>query len=244
MQSTETGEESFPDGLPEKLPRHVAIIMDGNGRWAKKRGLPRSAGHAAGADVVTEIVRAADDYSVKALTMFAFSTENWKRPEAEVSGLMELLVQYIASKIKELHEKNVRIQFIGDMEALPKLQKEAVANAEESTRQNTGLCFNIALNYGGRQELVRAARLLAESKKAPEEFTESDFEEKLYTKDQPDVDLLIRTSGEMRISNFLLWQCAYAELIFNSRLWPDYNREEFRKDLWRYDRRDRRFGGV
>jgi undecaprenyl diphosphate synthase len=234
-----------PDGqLPEKLRRHVAIIMDGNGRWAKKRGLPRSAGHYAGMDAMIEIVRASDDWGVKALSVYAFSTENWGRPKDEVNALMQILVEYFTAQIDELHRKNVRIRVLGDLARLPQLQRETVENAVRRTQGNTGLQFNIALNYGGRAELIRAARMLAEQGLKPEEIDEAAFERGLYTAGMPDVDLLIRTSGEMRTSNFLPWQTAYAEIIFSPILWPDYTREEYLKDLVRYAARDRRFGKV
>jgi undecaprenyl diphosphate synthase len=230
--------------LPEKMPRHVAIIMDGNGRWSQKRGLPRSAGHYAGMDAMIEIVRASDDWGVKALSVYAFSTENWGRPRDEVNALMQILVEYFTSQIDELHQKNVRIQVLGDLAALPDLQRETVENAIRRTAGNTGLVFNIALNYGGRAELVRAARKLVEQGLKPEEIDEAAFGRQLYTEGLPDVDLLIRTSGEMRTSNFLPWQTAYAEIIFNPVLWPDYTRQEYLQDLVRYAARDRRFGKV
>lgn len=238
------GAEDLGGGLPENLPRHVAIIMDGNGRWAKKRGLPRSAGHTAGMDSMIEIIRATDDWGIKALSVYAFSTENWGRPQDEVNTLMDILVKYFTSQIDELHRKNVRVRVLGDLSALPKLQRETVENAIDRTANNTGLMFNIALNYGGRAEITRAARMLVESGLKPEEVDETAFERRLYTVGIPDVDLLIRTSGEMRTSNFLPWQTAYAEIIFNPVLWPDYTREEYRKDLVRYAARNRRFGKV
>ncbi len=234
--------------LPSRLPRHVAIIMDGNGRWARQRGLPRTVGHSAGTEALRGIIRASDDWGIEALTIYAFSTENWARPQDEVGALMRLLLQYFASEIDELNEKNVRIRILGNVEGLPALQRQAVTRAMEITRGNTGLKLNIALNYGGRDELVRAARELAaravRGEIAPEEIAEADVANALYTRGLPDVDLVIRTSGEERLSNFLLWQCAYAEMIFNPVLWPDYNRAEYLKDLWEYARRDRRFGGV
>ncbi len=238
------GAEGLGGEIPENLPRHVAFIMDGNGRWAKKRGLPRSAGHTAGMDAMIEIIRATDDWGIKALSVYAFSTENWGRPPEEVSALMDILVKYFTSQIDELHQKNVRVRVLGDLTALPKLQRETVENAIARTAGNTGLMFNIALNYGGRAELIRAARKLAGSGMKPEEIDEAAFGRQLYTDGLPDVDLLIRTSGEMRTSNFLPWQTAYAEIIFNPVLWPDYTREEYRKDLVRYAARNRRFGKV
>jgi undecaprenyl diphosphate synthase len=239
-----SGAEDLALGLPSKMPRHVAFIMDGNGRWAKKRGLPRSAGHTAGMDAMIEMIRATDDWGIEAVSVYAFSTENWSRPQDEVSTLMNILVDYFTSQIDELHTKNVRVQVLGDLSQLPQLQRDTVQNAIDRTACNTGLLFNIALNYGGRAELTRAARSLALQGLKPEEIDEAAFERQLYTAGMPDVDLLIRTSGEMRLSNFLPWQTAYAEIIFNSVLWPDYTREEYRKDLVRYAARDRRFGKV
>ena len=234
--------------LPPRLPRHVAIIMDGNGRWAKRRGLPRTVGHSAGTEALRGIIRASDDWGIEALTIYAFSTENWARPQDEVGALMRLLLQYFASEIDELDEKNVCIRILGDVAGLPAPQREAVTRAMERTRANTGPKLNIALNYGGRDELVRAARELAaraaRGEIAPDAISEADVAGALYTRGLPDVDLVIRTSGEERLSNFLLWQCAYAEMIFNPVLWPDYDRAEYLKDLWEYARRDRRFGGV
>ena len=233
---------------PSKLPRHVAIIMDGNGRWAQSRGLPRSAGHASGTEALRDIIRASDDWGIEALSLYAFSTENWARSKEEVSALMALLLKYFASEIDELDEKNVRITILGDIDGLPDPQREAVTNAMERTRDNTGLKLNIALNYGGRAELTRAARLLAEKVKAgelePEAIDEQIFAQQLYTADCPDVDLLIRTSGEQRLSNFLPWQTAYAEFVFDSIHWPDFDRARYMKCLQIYADRDRRFGGV
>jgi undecaprenyl diphosphate synthase len=238
------GAEDLGGELPGNLPRHVAIIMDGNGRWATKRGLPRAAGHTAGMDAMIEIIRATDDWGIKALSVYAFSTENWRRPQDEVNALMDILVRYFTSQIDELHRKNVRVRVLGDLTPLPELQRETVENAIRRTAGNTGLMYNIALNYGGRAELIRAAKKLAELGLKPEEIDEAAFGRQLYTDGLPDVDLLIRTSGEMRTSNFLPWQTAYAEIIFNPVLWPDYTREEYRKDLVRYAARNRRFGKV
>lgn len=231
--------------LPPKMPRHVAIVMDGNGRWAKRRALPSSAGHAAGTEALRGIIRASDDWGIEALSIYAFSTENWARPSDEVSALMALLLRYFSSEIDELHEKNVRILILGDVNGLPTPQRDAVNQAMDRTRENTGLRLNIALNYGSRAELLRAAKSLcdrAQAGEAIDSFTEDDMTNALYTTGQPDVDLLIRTSGEMRLSNFLLWQNAYAELMFNDLLWPDYTRKSYLEDLWRYAARDRRFG--
>lgn len=233
---------------PNLMPRHVAIIMDGNGRWAKRRNLPRSAGHKAGTEALRAIIKESDALGIEALTIYAFSTENWLRPKEEVGALMGLLLQYFASEIDELHRKRVCIRILGDVEGLPEAQHRAVLNAMERTRANDGLKLNIALNYGGRAEILRAAKAMAERAQKEgislENMTEADFERELYTAGLPDVDLLIRTSGEMRLSNFLPWQTSYAEMIFNDTLWPDYDEKEFRADILRYMKRDRRFGKV
>ena len=234
--------------LPEKLPRHVGIIMDGNGRWAQNRGLPRSAGHAAGTEALRDIIQACDDWGIFALSIYAFSTENWARPKDEVGTLMSLILRYFQSEIDELDEKGAVIRIIGDVDGLPDKQREVVNRAMERTKHNDGLRLNIALNYGGHAELTRAARRLAARCVAgelnPEAIAEADVEAELYTAGLPPVDLLIRTSGEIRTSNFLPWQAAYAEMVFNPILWPDYNREVFLRDLREYASRDRRFGGV
>ena len=233
---------------PSKLPRHVAIIMDGNGRWAQKRGMPRSAGHAAGTEALREIIRASDDWGIEALSLYAFSTENWSRSKEEVGALMGLLLKYFTSEIDELDAKHVKITILGDVDGMPQPQRDALVNAMQRTKDNTGLKLNIALNYGGRAELTRAARLLAEQVKAgklePEDIDEELFGEQLYTAGSPDVDLLIRTSGELRTSNFLPWQLVYAEMVFDDCYWPDFDRAHYLKCLRTYAARDRRFGGV
>lgn len=233
---------------PDRMPEHVAIIMDGNGRWAQNRGQGRSAGHAAGTEALRDIIRASDEWGVKALSVYAFSTENWSRSKEEVGALMGLLLKYFSSEIDELDEKNVCIRILGDVEGLPEAQRSAVKKAMERTELNTGLKLNIALNYGGHDELLHAARSLAAKVAAGEmtldEINAESFEDELYTHDLPPVDLLIRTSGEMRTSNFLPWQTAYAEMIFDSTLWPDYDRAHYLKNLREYAARDRRFGGV
>ena len=241
--------ESMQHHLPSHhMPGHVAIIMDGNGRWAEKRSLPRSAGHAAGTEALREIIRASDEWGIRILSLYAFSTENWSRSKEEVGALMSLLLKYFSSEIDELHKKNVRIRILGDVEGLPEAQKNAVCKAMERTKDNTGLQLNIALNYGGRAELIfaaqRLARMAASGEIAPEAIDAAAFEEGLFTAGQDDVDLLIRTSGEKRTSNFLPWQTAYAEMIFNPVLWPDYDRVHYLNDLREYAARDRRFGGV
>ncbi|MCQ2437184.1 MAG: isoprenyl transferase [Clostridia bacterium] len=234
--------------LPDKLPTHVAIIMDGNGRWATERNLPRSAGHAAGTEALREIIRTSSDWGIKHLTIYAFSTENWARSKEEVNALMSLLLKYFSSEIDELDEKKVRILILGDVEGLPEAQRDAVKKAMERTKNNTGLRLNIALNYGGRAELIRAAKSLAEKVKdgtmTAEQIDQDTFAAELYTAGQPDVDLLIRTSGEYRLSNFLPWQTTYAEMVFDKIYWPDFDRNAYLKALREYASRSRRFGGV
>ena len=233
---------------PEHVPAHVAIIMDGNGRWAQKRGLPRSSGHAAGTEALRDIIRASDDWGIKALSIYAFSTENWARSREEVNALMGLLLKYFKSEIDELDEKKVCIRILGDVDGLPGAQREAVISAMERTKDNTGLKLNIALNYGGHAELTRAAKLIAQDvadgKLTVDQITDQTIEDHLYTAGIPNVDLLIRTSGEMRTSNFLPWQLAYAEMIFDSVYWPDFDRAHYLNDLRIYASRNRRFGGV
>ncbi|MBQ8556831.1 MAG: isoprenyl transferase [Clostridia bacterium] len=229
-----------------KLPRHVAIIMDGNGRWAKKHKLNVAMGHRQGVETLREVIRHTDDLKIEALSIYAFSTENWKRSPEEVGALMQLILEFFASEIDELDEKNVRILILGDKSALPDKQREVLIEAERRTGDNTGLRLNIALNYGGRAELVRAAQLLAEEVKAGEleaaDITEQMISDRLYTAGQPDVDLMIRTSGEMRLSNFLLYQCAYAEFLFPTVLWPDFSVADYDEALKAYGGRERRFG--
>ncbi len=238
-------------GRPEResggLPRHVAIIMDGNGRWAKKHRLSVSRGHRQGTETLREIIRHTDDLGIECLSLYAFSTENWSRSDEEVAALMQLILDFFASEIDELDEKGVRILILGEKGRLPEAQRRVLLEAEERTRENTGLRLNIAINYGGRAELARAARELAEEVQAgrlkPEEITEAALGEHLYTRGQPDVDLLIRTSGEMRLSNFLLYQCAYAEFVFPETLWPDFTVEQYDKALQAFGKRERRYGG-
>ena len=230
-----------------KLPRHVAIIMDGNGRWAKAHALKVSQGHRQGTETLRDVIRESSDIGIEALSLYAFSTENWKRSPSEVKALMGLILEYFSREIDELDRKNVRIRILGNKEGLPHPQQEVLREAERRTDNNTGLKLNIAINYGGRDEIVRAARKLAEKSAdgeiAPDSITEEMFGEALYTKDLPDVDLLIRTSGEMRLSNFMLWQCAYAEMIFPAVLWPDFTLRDYHVALDTYAARDRRFGG-
>jgi len=230
-----------------RLPRHIGIIMDGNGRWAAQHKLKVALGHRAGTEALREIIRSASDLGIEALSLYAFSTENWTRSKTEVDALMALLLQFFASEIDELIEKNVRILILGDKDGMPQPQRRALLEAEARTAQNTGLKLCIAVNYGSRAELARAARLLAEDAAAgrlrPDAIDEAAVAGRLYTAGIPDVDLLIRTSGEMRLSNFLLWQCAYAEFLFPSVLWPDFTVREFHACIAAYQGRDRRFGG-
>ena len=230
------------------LPRHVAVIMDGNGRWAKQHKLQVAMGHRKGVEALRAVIRLSSDLGVEALSLYAFSTENWRRDPKEVGALMGLLLEYFTKEIDELHEKNVCIRILGDVDGLPEAQRDAVCRAMERTKDNTGLKLNIALNYGGRAELVRAAKALADQVKAgelePEAIDAAALEAQLYTAGQPDVDLLIRTSGELRLSNFLPWQTAYAEMVFDRTLWPDFDRACYLKALREYASRSRRFGGV
>ena len=230
----------------ERLPKHVAIIMDGNGRWAKQNKLKVAMGHRAGTEALREIIRNSSDIGIQALTLYAFSTENWTRPQAEVEALMQLILDFFHSEIDELDEKNVRITILGDKTGLPQKQCDALCEAETRTENNTGLRLNIAINYGSRAELVRAAQELAKDVQKgeirPEDITEELFAKKLYTADQPDVDLMIRTSGEQRLSNFLLYQCSYAEFVFPTVLWPDFDLKQYHQCLAEFQGRKRRFG--
>ena len=230
----------------ERLPKHVAIIMDGNGRWAKQHKLKVAMGHRAGTETLREIIRNSSDLGIQALTLYAFSTENWTRPQAEVEALMQLILDFFKSEIDELDEKNVRITILGEKTGLPEKQCAALMEAEKRTEKNTGLRLNIAINYGSRAELARAAQELAQDvrdgKINPEDITEEQFAKKLYTADQPDVDLMIRTSGEMRLSNFLLWQCSYAEFVFPTVLWPDFDLKQYHACIAEFQGRKRRFG--
>jgi len=230
------------------MPRHIAIIMDGNGRWAKKRLLPRQAGHKQGMDTLHDIVEFSKDLGIETLTVFAFSTENWKRPQEEVSFLMNLFIEYLFKETRALHRKNVKINFIGDMSSLnAKIQEEA-SKASKLTEHNRSMTLNLAVNYGSRQEITRAMRKLAEEVAAgrldPSQINEAMIESNLYTADMPDPDLLIRTSGESRISNFLLWQLAYTEIFCTPVFWPDFGRKDLVEAIIAYQKRDRRFGGI
>lgn len=232
---------------PSRLPGHVGIIMDGNGRWAKRNKLKIALGHRAGTEALREIIRNSSDIGIKVLTLYAFSTENWARSQTEVEALMALLLEFFGSEIDELHAKGVRILILGEKDGLPPLQRQALMQAEQRTAENRGLKLNIAVNYGSRAELLRAARLLAADVAAgtlsPDAIDEAALEARLYTAGDPPVDLLIRTSGEMRLSNFLLWQCAYAEFIFPQTLWPDFTLADYHACLMQYQGRARRFGG-
>lgn len=227
-----------------ELPRHISIIMDGNGRWAKKRALPRSAGHIAGVENVRAIIRASKDFGIEYLTLYAFSTENWSRPDDEVSFLMKLIVEYLRRDIAELHREGVRMRLIGDEARLPADVRRAIDDACELTKNNTAMCVNFAINYGARAELVHAVRAIAGEGLTADDIDETAISAHLYTAGQPDPDLIIRTSGEMRISNFLLYQAAYAEFYFTGLYWPDFSRERYADAINDYMSRGRRFGGV
>ncbi|MBI06675.1 MAG: di-trans,poly-cis-decaprenylcistransferase [Rhodospirillaceae bacterium] len=238
-------EPTFDDKAP--VPAHVAIIMDGNGRWAQARGLPRFVGHRQGVKAVRSTVRACSDLGISYLTIYAFSSENWKRPASEVDELMGLLRVYIRRELTELGREGVRIRFIGDRGRLADDINHLITNSEESTKNNTGLTFTVAINYGGRQEILEAARRFAqhvqEGEHEPEDINESLFESYLESEKLPDPDLLIRTSGEQRLSNFLLWQSAYTEFVFTSTLWPDFKKKNLEQAVAEYQRRERRYGG-
>jgi undecaprenyl diphosphate synthase len=229
-----------------RLPRHIAIVMDGNGRWAKQRGLPREVGHRAGVNAVRDIVRAAGELGLEVLTLFAFSTENWKRPKWEIAALMRLLIQTVRSEVREIDRNNVRVTVSGRWDELPEATREAVQYAIDQTADNTGLQLNLALNYGGRRDIVEAAQRLARDVLAgtcrPEDIDETRFASCLYTAGLPDPDLFIRTSGEMRISNFLLYQLAYTEIVVSPVFWPDFSRLHLYQAIRDFQRRERRFG--
>lgn len=232
----------------EQNPKHVAIIMDGNGRWAKKRGMPRFIGHKEGVSAVVKAVKAAVKYKVKILTLYTFSTENWKRPKSEVEFILKLPKEFLNVYLPELIANNVRIQAIGDLEQLPSYTRDALQYAMDKTKNNDGLLLNFALNYGGRHEVIHAIQKILEDinngKLANEEINEEQFSQYLYTSGLPEPDLLIRTGGEKRLSNFLLWQLAYTEFWFTNVLWPDFSEKEFLCALEEYRKRKRRFGGI
>ncbi len=230
------------------VPEHVGIIMDGNGRWAKQRGLPRTEGHKAGIDSVRAVVEAAGEIGVKALTLYTFSSENWKRPKSEVSALMSLLVQTIRKEINDLEKKNVRLMAIGDVDALPYAPRMGIKNTIKRLSKNTGLILNLALSYGSRQEIIQAVKQIGRKIQSgvldPDDINEELFSQHLQTYAIGDPAFIIRTSGEMRISNFLLWQIAYSELYVTPTLWPDFGKKEFFQAIEDYQRRERRFGKV
>lgn len=236
------------EAAPRKIPTNLGIIMDGNGRWAKKRGLPRTAGHVTGAQVFRKITKYCEKCGVKYLTVYAFSTENWRRPQEEVDSIMNLLRQYLRESLADFQQENIVVRFIGNREELAQDIRDLIEEAEESTAHKTGMTLNIALNYGGQQEIVYAARRLAqrvsEGSLTPDAIDEKALEEALYTEKQPPVDLILRPSGEYRLSNFLIWQSAYAEFVFMDVLWPDFKEQDLDRAFEEYARRDRRFGGV
>lgn len=240
--------EASPAVDPQRLPAHVAVIMDGNGRWAEAQGLPRTAGHRAGIEAVRSVITAARELGIGTLTLFAFSTENWSRPALEVDFLMSLPQLFLEKELSDLERRNVRVTAVGRLSELPVSTLRAVERAMERTRNNSGLRVNFAINYGGRAELVDVARRLAEravqKKLDPSQIDEQTFADCLYTRGIPDPDLLIRPSGELRISNFLLWQLAYAELWFSPVLWPDFRQEHFLAAISEYQNRKRRFGRI
>lgn len=231
-----------------KLPKHVAIIMDGNGRWAKEKGLPRTLGHREGVNRVREIVEASQKLGIGAVTFFGFSSENWNRPRQEINMLMRFLSSFLGSEVRKLHEKNIRFMVIGKDDPMPKSVIEKVRKAEDKTKNNTGIKMILALNYGARQEIVDAVKRIAVSVSSGlisiNDINENVFSSFLYTAGLPDPDLLIRTSGEMRISNFLLWQLSYAELFFPDKYWPDFKTNDFEEIIEEYQKRERRFGSI
>lgn len=232
----------------ENIPEHIAIIMDGNGRWARKRNLPRTMGHRAGVEAIRRVLKEADKIGIKYLTLYAFSTENWKRPKDEVSALMNLLVEYFKKELAELNKNGVVIRISGDVTKLPKIAEEEIIKAVEITKNNKGIVLNLAFNYGGRDEILRAVKTIAEDYKNNkinlDEIDEDKFSNYLYTCNIPDPDLIIRPSGEQRISNFLLWQCAYSEFWYSDICWPDFNEEHLHMAIYDFQHRNRRYGGI
>lgn len=242
-------ENKMPKSInSDRIPEHIAIIMDGNGRWAQKKGMPRAVGHRAGVESLKNIVRCCDEIGVKYFTVYAFSTENWKRPQSEIGILMSLLKEFLKKELSELVANNVQIRVLGEMDQLPKDVYEEVIYACQQTKNNTGMLFNLALNYGGRAEILKAVREIAEDVKNGKtdikEINEKTIEEHLYTAGIPEPELLIRTSGEMRLSNFLLWQVAYSEIVVANEYWPDFDEESLLKAIEIYQSRERRFGGI
>lgn len=226
------------------IPRHIAFIMDGNGRWAEKRGLPRHRGHQAGVKNIRPIIKYLSQNGIDYVTLYAFSTENWSRPDDEVNGLFQLLEEVIEEESRELHENNVRILHVGSLEGITEGLKKSINEAVKLTSNNTGLTVGVAFNYGGRAEIIQAVRRLIVDQIQPQNIDEKLFSKYLYTTDFPEVDMVIRTGGEFRTSNFLIWQAAYSEYYFTSVLWPDFNEEKLKKALSTYRRRQRRFGGL
>ncbi len=248
FRKTKESDDKIDNLEPLDIPAHIAIIMDGNGRWAKKRNLPRIAGHHEGMKVVKKIVREANRLGVEVLTLYAFSTENWKRPKDEVEFLMKLPGQFLNSYLKELIEKNVQVRVMGDESKLPEHTRKAVDTAKEQTAENSGLILNFALNYGSRHEMTQVMQTLAEKVQTgtlkPDEIDETMISNHLLSHAYPDPDLLIRTSGELRLSNFMLWQLAYTELVFSDVLWPDFSEKHLQEAVKQYSQRSRRYGGV
>ena len=237
-----------PELDPNRLPKHVAIVMDGNGRWAKNKKKPRLYGHKIGADSVRDIVECSCDYGIQVLTLYAFSSENWNRPENEVSGLMSILQTFLNSELKRMEQNNIRLGCIGDMTRLPEKVRTSLQNSIDKTAGNNRLVLNLALSYGGRDEITMAMRSIAEKCIAgdlsPEEITHQTISDNLYTSGLPDPDLFIRTGGEARLSNFLLWQTSYSEIYFTNTMWPDFRRNQFTQAIMDYQSRERRFGKI
>ena len=249
MTAQQTKLQDLPTDLKrELLPQHVAVIMDGNGRWAKRQGLPRIMGHKRGVDALKDLLRCCQDWGIQALTAYAFSTENWKRPLEEVDFLMTLFQRVLRQELRDMVEENVQIKFVGNLQALPRSLQQEISRSMEATKDNGGIRFSVATNYGGRQEILQACQAIAKQVQQgllqPDEINEQVFESHLYTAGITDPDLLIRTSGEMRLSNFLLWQMAYGEIYITDALWPDFDRAEFHRALCAYQQRERRFGKV
>lgn len=231
-----------------RLPKHIGIIMDGNGRWAQRRGLPRTAGHRAGAETVKKIVREANKLGIKYLTVYAFSTENWKRPKSEVDTLMDLLLNYLKDAEKIMQNDNIQLRMLGSDKELSQEIRDRIERVRELTKDNDGIVWNIALNYGSREEITHSVKEIAKKVKSgelePEDIKEQDIADNLYTAGQPDVDLMIRTSGEQRLSNFMLWQVSYAEFWYTNKHWPDFGEKDLRQAIIDYQNRGRRFGGI
>jgi undecaprenyl diphosphate synthase len=249
MTVQQTQLQYLPSDLhKELLPKHVAVIMDGNGRWAKRQGLPRIMGHKRGVDALKDLLRCCKDWGIEALTAYAFSTENWGRPREEVEFLMNLFQGVLRQELREMVQENVQIKFVGNLNALPAALQAEISRSMEETKDNRSIRFTVATNYGSRQEIVQACRAIAQKVEQgilkADEIDEATFERHLYTAGTCDPDLLIRTSGEVRLSNFLLWQMAYSEIYITDTLWPDFNRSEFHRALCTYQQRERRFGKV